>query len=210
MQINQETNKGRQYTRHVPVGFTNLIKRLNLRVLNSRHLMVGTLAKSNRIPDNSIWTNIIPVAIAVDYALENINYQGVKVVSGYRTVEANHHFRNYNGYAGVQHIAFRALHLEFRTAEQQNAFIRFFKAKCRNQWFITPVELPHIAVEVEIFKHDFRIPYTPFTMRERYRCWEFKYRGGIGIYKNYLHVDCRGHNQSWSPRERIVESEDDR
>ena len=139
---------------------------------------------NNPLPDKSLWSNIVPTILLLD-ALRAKLGKAVKINSAYRSPAYN---KSIGGRPASQHQDFRAI--DFKCSGHSPAKCAQLIRAWRGRPFYSPVSLvlrsKHAPLKPEGLKVNKTAQGTAIV-----------FSGGVGVYKTFVHVDCRGANADW-------------
>lgn len=170
--------------------FASFVSSLNLRYFSAQELLIGTdrvrNGISNTFPPVELWHNIAPTLVVLDELRERLGAP-IHLTSTYRNLEYN---RQLEGAASrSQHLDFRALDFVCHDVPPGDVVDRV--RELRGMRFT----IPRAGLR-------FRQAHAPFDyegldIEESDGVTKFTWRGGIGEYNTFIHIDCRGSNTDW-------------
>ena len=169
--------------------FAQFIAGLGLKHFEPEELLAKTDRAHNTAPPKSLWENIAPTIIVLDRLRERLN-RPIRISSAYRSHEYNRRLR---GSAPLsQHVAFNAI--DFVPGGGVSLFeaTRLLQSMS-DQWFASPAVFNRSAVSVG--GRD--IPSSDLLWRGGGGANEFRFRGGVSEYSNFIHIDTRGAIARW-------------
>lgn len=187
---------------HVPVSpagaiassnaddFTSFVRSLKLRHFTAAELLVGTErirnGVGNSFPPRELWHNIAPTIIVLDELRHRLG-SPININSGYRNPAYN---AQLEGAAGrSQHMDFRAL--DFTTPAISISDLANRAYELRGLRFHIP------TTGLELLKKNSPFYFDGLDLEESGGETLFTWRGGIGEYTTFIHIDCRGENRDW-------------
>ena len=169
--------------------FDTFVKSLGLKHFSADELLVNVGQHTNRpnnpVPDRSLWPNIVPTILLLD-ALRAELGKAVKINSAYRGPAYN---KAIGGRPASQHQDFRAI--DFKCSGKLPATCAKLLRSWRGRPFYSPVSLDLVSEHAPLAEAGLKANKTA-------QGTAFVYSGGIGVYKTFVHVDCRGVNKDWS------------
>ena len=169
--------------------FEEFIENLQLRYFKPHELLVSTEKPGNTKPPREMWGNIVPTLLILDKLRAHLETP-IYLCSVYRAPDYN---KKVGGVPCSQHQAFSAV--DFRAKGVSPEEICKVLKEWRGQWFKSHVPIEAERTRVRVPSGD--VPYTPLNEREDNGQYEFQFKGGIGCYSTYVHVDTRGTNPCW-------------
>jgi hypothetical protein len=124
----------------------------------------------NTVPPKSLWGNIVEPLVVLDEVREQIGHP-ILITSTYRSPA-------YNSAVGGARFS---IHMQFGAIDFQSR-----QGGSKGVKIPTPREL--WATAESLRGKTFRNPVTGKS---------FKFKGGLGLYKTFVHLDCRGVNANW-------------
>lgn len=171
-------------------AFDAFIESLELRHFSASELLVSASRPGNTPPPKRLWPNIAPTLLVLDALRETLG-EPIMINSAYRAPDYN---RRVGGGTKSQHMAFTALDFHVRNVVPRDVgrLLREWR-QCR-PWFESPVEIKRVAVEGT----DGEIPFHDLAVRQDNGSGRaFRFRGGVGIYNTFVHLDTRGRKADW-------------
>ncbi len=176
--------------------FKAFLDSLQLKYFSIHEIMTGVGRNRqgviNDYPPREIWHNIAPTAIVLDHLRDYFDVP-ITINSGYRSPKYNPLI---GGERRSQHTAFVALDINVRGIHPTVVAEQLLAWQEDNKWFPCPIELRTAEVVADAGP----IPRTPLQVRQQNGTWEFLYRGGVGFYNTFTHMDTRGVKVSWDNR----------
>lgn len=165
------------------LGFAAFIESLGLNFFNARE--ISDLGGGE--PPRYLWDNIIPTIVIADELREELR-RPIKITSAYRDPDYN---ADVGGAKASLHQAFNALDLKplgGATAEEvYQILLRWRRAG-------TVFKVPFAGLSRVV-------PPAPAPIPLRHLEWsspvEFVFKGGLGLYRSFVHLDTRGYNATW-------------
>lgn len=195
-QPRRATKRGRAASAAAPAEraaqeeFTAFVQSLQLRHFSAAELLIGTdriiNGVRNSFPPGEFWHNIAPTITVLDELRHRLG-GAINLTSTYRNPEYN---AQLDGAASrSQHMDFRAL--DFYTSATSIADLADRARELRGLRF----SIPRVGLR-------FRKEHAPFDLdgleiEESDGATHFTWRGGIGEYNTFVHIDCRGNNADW-------------
>ncbi len=171
-------------------GFVQFIEALELRNFQPWELLIAVTRKKNAPPKKRIWHNIAPTIIVLDHLRDTLNVP-IVLSSVYRTPAYN---RTLRGSASLsQHQAFTAADFHVRNVLPLEAGTLLKQWRNEGRRFRLPSPITRRQVNTSAGS----IPFDGLDVLEDRDGWSFKFKGGIGIYSTFVHLDTRGQNRSW-------------
>ena len=173
--------------------FHNYFEQFGLRNFQSFEILIGTGRELNHIPPEDIWDNIIPTVLILDELRDHFNAP-IVISSGYRSEAYN------DGISGAsdksQHQAFTALDFHVRSSDVTTSDVVDVLKEWRDneKIFLLPRPITRKPVQVQ----EGTVPFTPLTKDDTVAEDHFIFKGGIGLYNTFVHLDTRGDNRSWN------------
>ncbi len=159
-------------------------------------VLTGIGRKQNGIenapPPKEIWVNIAPTVLVLDYLREYFSVP-ITISSAYRSPKYNPLI---GGASRSQHMGFCAVDINVRGIHPTVVADQLLAWQDQDKWFNSPIEVKPVDVEVPAGK----IPKSPLETRVLDGKHQFKYRGGVGYYNTFTHMDTRGMKVSWDNR----------
>jgi hypothetical protein len=186
----QPTASAARTNRDESEDFTAFVQSLNLRHFSASELLIGTdrirNGVRNSFPPAEFWHNIAPTIIVLDEMRHRLG-GAVNLTSTYRNPQYN---AQLDGAASrSQHMDFRAL--DFSTSATSIADLADRARELRGLRF----RIPRTGLR-------FRRENAPFDLdgleiEETGGATHYTWRGGVGEYQSFVHIDCRGENADW-------------
>lgn len=180
-----------------------------LTALKLRHFSPAEFtASDNRYytdPPESLWPNIALTAIVLDALREAVGYP-VRITSCYRNVRHN---RDVGGTVRSNHPAFTAIDFQVLVGGRVQATPQRKAAATLREWRGRVFELPFPVVRVRHLTPAGGVPFAPIATWDlrghmgtegghgREPMSLMRFRGGIGEYRTFTHLDTRGLDHSW-------------
>ena len=169
--------------------FNTFVKGLGLKHFSTDELLVKVGphgdGPDNPLPDKTLWPNVVPAILVLD-ALRAELGKPIYITSAYRSPAYN---KAVGGRARSQHQDFRAIDFECRGHSPTKC------AKLLRSWRGRPFSCP---VSLHLVRKHAPLVDAGLGVNTTAQGTAFVFRGGIGVYKTFVHVDCRGTNNSWS------------
>ena len=132
--------------------------------------------------------NIAPTILILDELRETLG-EPIMINSAYRAPAYN---KRIGGAGKSQHMAFTALDFQVRNVEPKDVGRLLREWKACKPWFQSPLPtIKRSMVKVAAVA----IPFHELKTREEDGAFQF--RGGVGIYNTFVHIDTRGRNANW-------------
>lgn len=171
--------------------FEEFFEKLKLQHFQFRELLRHTEREGNTAPPRALWNNIVPTILVLDRLREHLGVP-IYLTSTYRAPAYN---KQKNGRKRSQHQAFSAV--DFKTDDVAPQQIREILKEWRGRWFQSPVPIKTSPANVRAGQ----TPWKPLNTRnEDNGDLTFQFKGGIGAYTTYVHLDTRGINNTWKGR----------
>ena len=163
--------------------FDDFMDPLKLRHFAAGEFLTRTTRPGNAEPPQSIWGNIVATAIILDRLREELG-RPVIITSCYRAPEYN---RSIGGALLSQHQACTACDVTSAAgSDRMYALLEAWRA----DWFDCPEDLERVLV----FASGKQVP---FEELEQNLSGKFLFRGGLGFYETFVHIDTRGVDATW-------------
>lgn len=165
---------------------------LRLRHFAPDELLYATDRPNNAEPPRELWPNIALTATLLDELRESFG-RAIRITSCYRAPSYN---RIVGGEPRSQHLAWSAIDFQVSGVAPAIAAARLREWRGR---------LVRLAVQVErvaLASAAGMVPFAPLpTFDERGGSGSVvEWKGGVGEYSTFVHVDSRGLNHSWTGR----------
>ncbi len=170
--------------------FEEFLELFQLRHFVADEFLIGTSRPGNTMPPEDLWPNIVPTAIVLDHLRAHLG-RPIIITSCYRNDEYNRRIR---GARRSPHPAFRAIDFGVAGIDPSVAFDTLLS--WRGRWF--PCASRVAGVEVVLAAG--RTPFEPLAWKSTEDGHEFQFRGGLGRYRTFTHVDTRGIDATWGHR----------
>lgn len=169
--------------------FDAFVAGLGLRYFTSDELLAKTDRAFNTAPPARLWANIAPTILVLDQLRDDLG-AAIRINSVYRSHEYNRRLRG--SVPLSQHVAFNAIDFSPRGGVSlADAAERLFAM--RDRWFSAPSQFSRAEEVVETRA----IRNRPLVWRDEGSGPEFRFRGGVSEYSNFIHIDTRGENSTW-------------
>lgn len=169
-------------------AFERFCQGLGLRHFAAPELLTKCGRPDNAVPPARLWPNIVPTILVADRLRATVEAP-VVVLSGYRTPAYN---ARIGGATTSQHLAFGALDIACAGAEPEA--LRDLLVGWRGGWFDCPADLEERGPADTPAGPT---PFRPLETKSQGRGCRFRWRGGIGLYETFIHIDSRGYDASW-------------
>ncbi|MDP5172655.1 MAG: D-Ala-D-Ala carboxypeptidase family metallohydrolase [Bacteroidia bacterium] len=153
---------------------------------------------TNEGPPKEIWHNIGPTVIVLDNLREHFGVP-ITINSAYRSPKYNPLI---GGAKTSQHMGFVAIDINVRGIHPTVVADQLLAWQAQDKWFSSPIELKPVDVRVPAGT----VPRTDLKTRVKDGKFEFLYKGGVGYYSTFTHMDTRGVKVSWDNRSSDSES----
>ena len=167
------------------VSFEEFIAQLELRNFNAAEVLVATGRPGNSRPPQRLWCNIVPGLLILDDLRDRFGAP-VRITSCYRA-------RHYNNLVGggrlSQHPAFKAI--DFTVDGVAPSEVQALLRHWRGAPFVSPVQIEHAPLVIP------GVGQVPGTRLELDDLAGFIFRGGVGCYDTFTHLDTRGYDADW-------------
>ena len=186
-------------------SFERFVASLKLEHFRASELLIRTDRALNGFPPVRLWPNIVPGLIVLDWLRHDLE-RPVRITNAWRSTAYNLS-RRVKGGERSQHQAFRAL--DFQVLDDSGdaepslqRAARDLLRGAREELFEVPGAVKWDGLEPV----DVQAGRIPQKNLERWRGdgsgWRsrsrvFRFRGGIGSYQNFSHLDARGINSRW-------------
>ena len=171
--------------------FEEFFARLELQHFKFHELLKHTEREGNTEPPRSLWDNIVPTILVLDKLREHLNVP-IYLTSTYRAPAYN---KRKNGRKRSLHQAFSAV--DFKADNVSPQEVSNILKEWRGQWFQSPVPIETRPANVPAGQ----TPWQPLNTRnEDNSGCTFQFKGGIGTYTTYVHIDTRGISSTWNGR----------
>ena len=174
------------------MSFENFITELKLKYFSYTELLVSTEKPKNTEPPPEMWGNIVPTILILDELRDCLGIP-IHVKSVYRAPAYN---------ATIQNAAERSLHQAFAAVDIKVPALANKGVSLKtvyellklwqDRWFESPGRVDTKQFTVEAGK----IPHEDLNIRENNGVHEFQFKGYIGYYGTYIHIDTRGINDT--------------
>lgn len=171
--------------------FEEFFERLDLQHFRFHELLKHTECEGNTEPPRPLWDNIVPTILVLDKLREHLNVP-IYLTSTYRAPAYN---KRKNGRKRSLHQAFSAV--DFKADNVSPQRISEILKEWRGQWFQSPVPIETSPANVPAGQTHWQ-PLN--TRNEDNTGFAFQFKGGIGSYTTYVHIDTRGINNTWKGR----------
>ena len=182
--------------------FKAFIASLELEHFSYHEILTGIFKKRRGIvnapPPKEIWHNIGPSILVLD-ELRKFFDVPVTINSVYRSPEYNPLI---GGASRSQHMGFVAIDINVRGVTPTAVADQLLAWQDQDKWFDTPIKLTPVDVKVPAGK----IPRTDLATREVDGKVQFQYKGGVGYYTTFTHMDTRGIRAEWDNRPNDAEN----
>ena len=168
--------------------FEEFFEKLELQHFQFHELLKHTEREGNTAPPRALWNNIVPTILVLDRLRECLDVP-IYLTSIYRTPAYN---KRKKGRKRSLHQAFSAV--DFTTDDVSPQQIREILIEWRGQWFQSPVPIKTRPADVPAGQTHWQ-PLN--TRNEDNGDLTFQFKGGIGSYTTYVHLDTRGINDTW-------------
>lgn len=176
--------------------FKAFFNSLGLKYFNHYEVLSGVGNKrgavENAPPPREIWHNIAPTIIVLDH-LRDFYDLPITINSTYRSPEYNPLI---GGASRSQHMGFTAIDFNVRGVLPTIAAEQLVGWQKMGKWFSSPVELKPVDVTV----NGITIPREALQQEKDGDGWKFQYKGGVGFYNTFTHMDTRGITVDWDNR----------
>lgn len=174
------------------MSFENFIAGLKLKYFRVKELLVSTQKPKNTEPPPEIWNNIVPTVLILDRLRDCLGVP-IYLKSVYRAPAYNATIKN--AVKKSLHQAFAAVDIKIPDLANKGVSLKTVYELLKlwqDQWFESPVPIDTKQFTVEAGK----IPHEALNVREKNGVYEFQFKGYIGYYGTYIHIDTRGINDS--------------
>lgn len=168
--------------------FEEFFATLELQHFKFHELLKHTEREGNTEPPRHLWDNIVPTILVLDKLREHLNVP-ICLTSIYRTPAYN---KQKKGRKRSLHQAFSAA--DFKASDVPPQRVSEILKEWRGQWFQSPVRIETRPADVPAGQTHWQ-PLNTGNADDRDFTFEFK--GGIGTYTTYVHIDTRGMNNTW-------------
>lgn len=177
-------------------AFKEYIRLLDLQHFNYYEILTGVFKEREGIvnapPPVEIWHNIGPSLLVIDELRKTLDVP-ITINSTYRSPEYNPLL---GGARKSQHMGFVAIDINARGVSPTAVADQLIAWQTEGKWIQSPVKLTPVDVEVPAGV----IPRENLKTREVNGQWEFRYKGGVGYYSSFTHMDTRGVTVKWDNR----------
>lgn len=177
-------------------AFKAYVASLELEHFSYYEVLTGVFKKRHGIfnapPPQEIWHNIGPSLLVLD-ELRKFFDVPITINSVYRSPEYNPLI---GGAKRSQHMGFVAIDINARGVNPTAVADQLMAWQEQDKWFEMPIKLAPVDVTVPAGT----VPRKNLETREVDGKMEFKYRGGVGYYSTFTHMDTRGIKVSWDNR----------
>ncbi len=171
------------------MSFDNFINSLQLRFFKPYEFLIHTDKPRNQQPPSRMWGNIVVTALVLDKLRAQFD-RPLIITSCYRSPTYNSSIRP-PGASLSQHQAFTAA--DFSISGVSASDVAKAARKLRNQWIQVPIEFERVTVQVP----KGYVPFWELPERRNNGKLEVQFKGGIGEYARFVHLDSRGSNVNW-------------
>ena len=168
--------------------FEEFFARLELQHFKFHELLKHTECEGNTEPPRHLWDNIVPTILVLDKLREHLNVP-ICLTSIYRTPAYN---KQKKGRKRSLHQAFSAA--DFKASDVPPQRVSEILKAWRGQWFQSPVPIETRPADVPAGQTHWH-PLNTGNADDR--DFTFQFKGGIGTYTTYVHIDTRGMNNTW-------------
>ncbi len=176
--------------------FKTFLNSLNLNNFNYHEVLsgVGKVRGNvrNEPPPKEIWHNIAPTILVLDHLRDHFDVP-VTINSTYRSPLYNPLI---GGEKRSQHTAYCAVDFNVRGIHPTVAAEQLLAWQTDEKWFSSPIELHPTDVNTD----QGLIKRTPLQTRVHEGVFQFLYKGGVGFYNTFTHMDTRGMVVKWDSR----------
>ena len=172
------------------MSFKNFIAKLKLRYFSYTELLVSTKEPENTEPPPEMWNNIVPTILILDRLRDCLGVS-VHLTSVYRAPAYNATIENAAKFS--LHQAFAAVDIQIPNLADKGVSLKTVYELLKlwqDRWFESPVPIGTKQVTIEAGE----IPHEDLDVRENNGVHEFQFKGFIGYYGTYIHIDTRGIN----------------
>lgn len=176
--------------------FKAFVKSLELEHFNYFEILTGVFKKRrgtiNEPPPKEIWHNVGPTILVLDELRKHYDV-AITINSAYRDPDYN---ALIPGAKRSQHMGFVAIDINVRGVNPTLVADQLLAWQTQDKWFDSPIELKPVDVNVPAGT----IPRKDLETRTKDGKFQFKYKGGVGYYSTFTHMDTRGTQVSWDNR----------
>lgn len=173
-----------------PENFAAFVQSLQLRHFSAAELLIGTdrirNGVRNSFPPVEFWHNIAPTIIVLNELRHRLG-GAINLTSTYRNPAYNAQLEG--AASRSQHMDFRAL--DFFTSATSIAELADQARELRGLRFVIP------RVGLQFHQEHAPLDLDGLDLEETGGATHFTWRGGIGEYNTFVHIDCRGQNADW-------------